>query len=217
VARSHGGDSIREEYPYLTALFGVLGRGESRYADPSAWERLERTLGFGLPEDYKRVVDAFAPADINGHLTLAHPATERFNLGTWIRETSEAWAQVPWDEYRPEGDPRDILGTKELRFGTRDGLLPCASTDRGETLFFAPGAAGARWRIFIDDGEGEFFEYNMSFSQWLYLYVSGEDMVGPDSSAYYPGPIALQRLPMTPGERPPITYGPPPGEPDAPL
>ncbi|HET6353473.1 hypothetical protein [Streptomyces sp.] len=41
----------------------------------------------------------------------------------------------------------------------------------------------------------------MSFAEWLYRYLIGEDMAGPNSSAFYPGPVQLRRLPMTADER----------------
>ncbi|WP_234388773.1 MULTISPECIES: hypothetical protein [Streptomyces] len=51
----------------------------------------------------------------------------------------------------------------------------------------------------------------MSFAEWLYRYLIGGDLAGPKSSAYYPGPVKLQHLPMSVDERPEPRYGPDPG------
>ncbi|MFG2439028.1 hypothetical protein [Streptomyces sp. NPDC048508] len=51
-------------------------------------------------------------------------------------------------------------------------------------------------------------EHHMSFTEWLYRYLIGEDMSGPSSSAFYPGPVKLERLPMSAGERTEPWYGP---------
>ncbi|MET9890984.1 hypothetical protein ABZZ47_12340 [Streptomyces sp. NPDC006465] len=51
-------------------------------------------------------------------------------------------------------------------------------------------------------------EHRMSFAEWLYRYLIGEDMSGLNSAALYPGPVQLQRLPMSAGERPDPWYGP---------
>lgn len=44
-------------------------------------------------------------------------------------------------------------------------------------------------------------EHCMSFAEWLYRYLIGEDMSGPNRAAFYPGPVTLKRLPMSADER----------------
>lgn len=73
----------------------MLGPARNRCAEPSAWARLHAELGIQLPPDCRAVVDAYAPVQLNGHLYLTHPATERWNLGQKIRDTAPAWSQVP--------------------------------------------------------------------------------------------------------------------------
>ncbi|WP_416985752.1 SMI1/KNR4 family protein [Streptomyces sp. T028] len=196
---------------YLERVLEMLGEPPGRYRDTEAWLKLETELAVGLPADYKEIVDGYAPVQINGHLYLSHPATERWNLGERIRSTADAWSQIEWDDGEPEGDPRVSLRVPDLVFGTPDGLIPIASTDRGETIFYAPRGALGAGSLFIENGEGEFFEYSFSFAEWLYLWLIGEEVAGPGSSAFYPGPVALQDLPMTPDERPATRYGPPRG------
>lgn len=65
---------------YLDAVMAMLGDPQNRYADPSAWDRLHAELGVQLPSDYRVLVDGYAPIELNGHLSLSHPATERWNL-----------------------------------------------------------------------------------------------------------------------------------------
>jgi hypothetical protein len=196
---------------YLERVLAMLGEPTGRYRNPMAWRELEDDLGVNLPEDYKEIIDAYAPIQVNHHLYLHHPATDRWNLGDSIRRTSESWSKVVWGEGEPEGDPRISLGVRELLFGTPDGLIPIASTDRGETIFYAPRGAQGRGSLFVEDGEGEFFEYSMGFTEWLWRWLLGEEVTGTGGSAFYPGPVALQDLPMTPGDRPETRYGPPRG------
>ncbi|WP_406172802.1 SMI1/KNR4 family protein [Streptomyces sp. NBC_00996] len=196
---------------HLGRVLEMLGEPSWRYRDPEAWRKLESELGASLPADYKEIVDAYAPVHINGHLYLNHPATERWNLGEWIRSTSDAWSQIEFDEGEPEGDPRVSLGVPELVFGTPDGLIPVAGTDRGEAIFFAPRGALGQGSLFIENGEGEFFEYSFSFAEWLCRWLTGEEVTGPGGSAFYPGPVALRDLPMTPDDWPATRYGPPRG------
>ncbi|MER7693991.1 SMI1/KNR4 family protein [Streptomyces sp. NPDC097610] len=191
---------------YLAAVMAMLGPAQNRYADPSAWDRLHAEFDVRLPSDYQVLVDAYAPIELNGHLSLSHPATERWNLGQRIRDTVRAWSEVSWDDLDADEDPRLLFGLKELSFGTRDGLWPIASTDRGETIFLIA-ASDTSW-LLVEDGEGGWSQHRMSFAEWLYRYLIGEDMAGPNSSAFYPGPVQLRRLPMTAAERPEPWSGP---------
>lgn len=192
---------------YLDAVVVMLGEPIGHGFDAEAWETLEGSLGFGLPVDYKKILDSYGPVRLNGHLSLKHPANARWNLGKWISGTVEAWREVPWDD-EIDGDPRPSLGISEMKFGTDDGLTPIVGTDRGETVFLARGMAGREFRIFVESGDGEFFEYPICFSEWLYRYLVGEDMAGPNSSAFYPGPVKFESLPMSYGEETTVWYGP---------
>ncbi|MEU9272456.1 SMI1/KNR4 family protein [Streptomyces sp. NPDC048251] len=192
---------------YLPAVMAMLGQAQNHYADPAAWDRFHAEFGIRLPTDYQTLVDAYAPVQLNGHLYLSHPATERWNLGDRIRDTARAWSAISWDDLDSDEDPRLLLGLTELSFGTRNGLWPIASTDRGETLFLVAVDDPAPW-ILVEDGEGGWARYDMSFAEWLYRYLIGEDMAGPNTSAFYPGPVQLRRLPMADGERPEPWTGP---------
>jgi hypothetical protein len=48
----------------------------------------------------------------------------------------------------------------------------------------------------------------MSFAEWLYRCLIGEDMAGPNGSAFYPGPVELLRLPISADDRPEPWGGP---------
>ncbi|CAL9575174.1 hypothetical protein SUDANB120_04934 [Streptomyces sp. enrichment culture] len=192
---------------HQAAAMAVLGPGRNRYADPAAWAQLHAELGFELPGDYRAIVDAYAPVRLNGHLYLSHPATERRNLGRWIRQTVRAWSEVDWDDVAPDEDPRLLCGLKSLRFGGDDGLWPLASTDRGETVFLADAGTASAW-LLVEDGEGGWTRYDMGFAEWLHRYLVGEDTAGPNSPAFHPGPVELVSLPMAPEDRPAPWYGP---------
>ncbi|MBP2034857.1 hypothetical protein [Streptomyces avidinii] len=115
--------------------------------------------------------------------------------------------EVSWHDVDPDADPRLLFGLTELSFGTPNGLWPIASTDRGETLFLVA-VDETHLRLLVEDGEGGWAQYDMSFAEWLYRYLIGEDMAGPDTAAFYPGPVQLRRLPMAAGERPEPWSGP---------
>ncbi|MFE0701997.1 SMI1/KNR4 family protein [Streptomyces sp. NPDC058872] len=192
---------------HLAAAMAMLGPAQNRYADPAAWDRLHAELGIRLPPDYRALVDAYAPVQLNHHLYLLHPATERWNLGKDMRDTVRAWSEVSWEDLDPDEDPRLLFGLTELRFGTRCGPWPIAITDRGETVFLVAAESTTPW-LLTEDGEGGWARYDMSFAEWLCRYLAGEDMAGPNTSTFYPGPVGLCRLPMTADERPEPWNGP---------
>ncbi|MFF1839081.1 hypothetical protein ACFVXE_33630 [Streptomyces sp. NPDC058231] len=92
---------------------------------------------------------------------------------------------IPWDELDLDADedPRQLFGLDELSFGTRNGLWPIASTDRGETIFLISATSVPRLLVSYDE---TWAEHRMSFAEWLYRYLIGDDMTGPNSAAFYP-------------------------------
>ncbi|MEU6614615.1 SMI1/KNR4 family protein [Streptomyces sp. JL1001] len=196
---------------YLQAVFGMLGPAHHRYADPAAWLRLEQELGRRLPTDYKAIVDAYAPVQLNGHLYLSsHPGCAGRELGEEIRSTSRVWTESLWESYdlAPAEDPRVICNRPEITFGTSDGLIPLAGTDQGAAIFLAPEVHGFPDGVVVQGAEGEWAGHAMTFAEWLYRYLNGEEMAGWDSAAFYPGPVWLEYLPTEPGERTREAYGP---------
>jgi hypothetical protein len=179
----------------------LLGEGNFRAADPSAWVALEERLGFGLPTDFKQLVDAYAPAVINKDLHLRHPATEMWNLGEDIEQSVRAFSDVPWEEEDElTCDPSELLGLSEMRFGTADGLLPVTYATYGGTVFLAPGVPPARWRVIVHS-DLDFHEYRMGFGEWFRRYLSGEDAFGPDSAVPRSGLPELELLPTRRADR----------------
>lgn len=183
------------ERDYWAKVLMMLGPGEQRFANPAAWDELERRFGSELPEDYREFIDAYAPIQLNMHLYFHHPATSSWNLGTWIGDTAEAYKRIDWSETIcpdfPEGNPV---------FGVPGGLIPVAGSDKGEDVFLINKEA-ADWRVCVYVGsDDEFYSYAMGFSEWLYRYLIGEDMTGPNSASFYPGPVEMEYLPMRDGE-----------------
>lgn len=195
----------------LRAVIDMIGPPENRYADPAAWVRLEAELDMALPTDCKTLVDAYAPIQINGHLSLSHPATEWWNLGEEIRETASDWSRTAWQRdwtNDPESDPRVICGLPDLVFGVRGGLIPLTSTDRGDVVFLAPRVHGFPGGMCVACEDGDWAGYPMPFAEWLHRFLIGEDMAGCKSAAFYPGPVRWEYPPMAPGERSHVSQGP---------
>ncbi|WP_053684945.1 SMI1/KNR4 family protein [Streptomyces sp. WM4235] len=172
---------------YPNAVAALLGTPRDLFAGHAAWQPLEAALGVSLPDDYKHLVDAYAPVQINGHLYLDHPANEFSPLGAWILDTIE-------DFENQDGS---------------DGLIPAACTDRSEYVFLAPGSGKNPWRV-VSCGrdEPDFYEHQMTFSEWIYRYLAGEDMFEPGDAVFYPGPVRLEGMPTSANDGIVKWYGP---------
>ncbi|MEV6978368.1 SMI1/KNR4 family protein [Kitasatospora sp. NPDC093806] len=192
---------------YGARLAGVLGEGAPGRPEPRGWGGLEASLGVELPADFKEIVAAYAPVQLNGHLILWHPDTAQFNLAQRVERNIRAFEAIDWR----------ALGVTFRggipRFGGPDGLIPVAGTDRGETVFLHRAADGASWSVvgFSGDGDGDgerFHEYELDFAEWLHGYLAGEERVGRGSAVFYPGPLLIEDLPRSPGERVVKRFGP---------
>lgn len=187
---------------HLAAVLAMMGEPRRTHDHSAgAWQHLEASCDVAVPDDYKSIVEAYAPVEVNWHLHLLHPSED---LGMWIGRTIEAFRDTVW------GDDVACPGFEETgpQFGGRTGLVPLAGTDRGDYVFAA--RDGDVWRILTCDGnEQDFYEYRMGFAEWLHGWLTGGDMVGPDSSVFYPGPLRLERFTRTAGEPSLVWEGPP--------
>ncbi|MET8828551.1 SMI1/KNR4 family protein [Streptomyces sp. NPDC004610] len=191
---------------YTDAVMEMLGERTSPVPFVGSWDDLESELGVRLPEDYKRILEKYAPVQLNGHVFLEHPHTRRWNLGQWMRGTVEAFSRSKFTEDDCPTMPGGPV------FGGPAGLIPLLSTDRGEYLFGIArmvGSHSGEWILLSCDGDEQgFYEYRMSFSEWFYRHLIGESMFGPGSAVFYPGPIVFESMPMTYEERSVSWQGP---------
>ncbi|GAB3119028.1 hypothetical protein GCM10027160_32270 [Streptomyces calidiresistens] len=183
---------------HLSAVFAMLGPGSRRFADPAAWERTEAGIGTELPGDYKEFVDEYAPIRLNGHLCFHHPATTRWNLLEEIRATEQAFREVDWD------------GLPHPETGADGSLIPALGTDFGFQVFLRRASRAPEWSVVVHNrDEGGYWEHPMGFAEWLHRQLLGEEVIHPNGTYFYPGPVRLEHLPMSAEDRRPAAwYGP---------
>ncbi|KJY41997.1 hypothetical protein VR41_09870 [Streptomyces sp. NRRL B-1568] len=182
---------------HLSAVFAMLGPGGRRFADPESWAHLESEIGTELPDEYKQFIDEYAPIRVNGHLSFRHPATTRWNLLEGIRQTEQAFRDFGW------------VGLPHPDTGADGVLIHALSTDFGFPVFLSRSSRTPDWSVVVHDrDEGGYWEHAMGFAEWLYRHLIGEEVIHPNGTYFYPGPVKLEHLPMSAGDRPEPWYGP---------
>ncbi|CAM5739099.1 hypothetical protein SMICM304S_09719 [Streptomyces microflavus] len=89
------------------------------------------------------------------------------------------------------------------------GLVPLSSTDRGEYVFGVHNRNGEGWTLLACDGnEPDFFEFRMGYAEWLYRYLIGESMFGPETDVFYPGPVVMESMPVSETDEMRVLHGP---------
>lgn len=60
---------------------------------------------------------------------------------------------------------------------------------QGAAVFLAPEVHGYSDGIVVQGSEGDWAGHAMDFAEWLYRYLTGEEMAGWGSAALHPGPV----------------------------
>lgn len=89
---------------------------------PVDWPAVEAWLGTALPDDYKRLADAYGPVDFGEYIWIHVPCVQdkRFDYGSWLRSTHRdsriKLRGVPDDErYSVHPEPGGLLAFGESR------------------------------------------------------------------------------------------------------
>ncbi|MFJ4672644.1 SMI1/KNR4 family protein [Kitasatospora purpeofusca] len=188
---------------YLVELRGIIGQPSGPGVSGGGWERLEGELGVELPEDIKVLCEWYSPIRLGWAIRLANPDTAVYNFGAHVRDTVVAYHACSFSRENFPDFP-DALG-----FGGPDGLIPVSGTAHGEEIFLYCDPVMQRWQIVVFVGDDlEFYRYDMGFAEWLYRYLMGEDMAGPNSGQDFPNPLPVTDLLVPEGSVPVERFGP---------
>ncbi|WP_436773848.1 SMI1/KNR4 family protein [Yinghuangia sp. YIM S09857] len=149
---------------HMEQLVSLLGPAPRTHADPAHWEALERSLGLVLPGDFKEFIDGYGPCSLAEFLDVLHPAGATFNLGRFCREWIDL-SQVCVNEDVPY-----VVGTAP------GNVLPVGSTEHGDIVYFVLAEADPNaWPVGVAarSSEAVWFEFPMSFTEWLVRVLRG--------------------------------------------
>ncbi|GLW69688.1 hypothetical protein Kpho02_19870 [Kitasatospora phosalacinea] len=161
-----------------------------------------RDLGATCDVGGDKNVETHAPVTLNHHLVPTRPDTRFFDLAERLGPQIKGLEESDWD------GAGVIFRGATPTFGGPDGLIPVARTDRREGAFLVRSASSGDRHMAGVVLDGRFVEYEMGFSEWLHRYLVGEDMFGPRSGVFHPGPLMIEALPEAPGDAVTARRGP---------
>jgi len=133
--------------PRLSQLLAIP-RGGSEQSGPR-WRAVEESLRLRLPQSYKAIIDEFGASTWAGFLHILSPFDEALSLhqvGERILEADrESRASFPAHYPLP-------------LYPEPGGLLPWATTDNGDTLYFITKGEPDDWPILLKDARAPEFE-----------------------------------------------------------
>ncbi|MFJ8675469.1 SMI1/KNR4 family protein [Streptomyces sp. NPDC093589] len=150
----------------VTRLVETLGASES--SAPKAWGPVEADLGTSLPDDYKELIDRMGGGRIEEYMYILEPdcPNGHYELVHHAREREESY-EVLWmiEDKPPE---LEVEGS---------GIIPWATTDNGEFLFWRtlPGQRPDQWTVILNEARGDRWEhYEMNCTDFLLATLTGE-------------------------------------------
>ena len=114
---------------------------------PERWKVVEEQLGTGLPEDYKRFLEAYGLGTINGFLVVLTPLGSPQNVDLLKRGQSELEAFGTSKREFPKYYRDDV-------YPTLGGILPFAVTDNGEVLYWRTVGSPDQWTVTVYESRG---------------------------------------------------------------
>ncbi len=143
------------------------------------WDEVEGALGFGLPTDYKELVDVYGPGKFDDFLVVLQPGHKvpRLDLLNSVTETAELL-----NAYESSG---------ETLPAPADQLLAVGLTDNGDTLYWVRDSLESpdKWRVAVNGARDfdDWFLFDGCLSHFLAAVLSRE-LVVPSLAGDFPYP-----------------------------
>jgi hypothetical protein len=125
-----------------------INRGGADQSD-DRWRSVEESMGLQLPGSYKAMVDMFGASTWANFLHVLSPFDHRLNLQSIGNQILEADRETR--ESFPSSYPLPL-------YPEPGGLLPWATTDNGDTLYFITACEPDKWPIVIKGDRAPDFE-----------------------------------------------------------
>ena len=153
----------------LSRLMTILPPPKQPTLLPVDWAGVEGRLGVSLPDDYKAFIGTYGLGDIDGYLSVLHPATRNRHLNL---ERKGASALAALRECRAEPMPMELPYSV---FPEPGGLLPWGITGNGDDCFWrVTDSDPNRWTVVVANVRNDDWEaYRGGLVEFLCATLSG--------------------------------------------
>lgn len=121
-----------------------------------------------VPRDYLEFIQALNVSGFNSYLWFYSPFDKEWN--SIVEDQNEVYTTLQNEELNDGGNGFEY--PYEL-YPAEGGLLPWAQADNG-TVFFWQTFSDKPWIIVVYDEMADYFEYEMTTSEFLFKLISGE-------------------------------------------
>ncbi|MEU9700610.1 hypothetical protein [Streptomyces sp. NPDC047981] len=134
-----------------------------------SWGEIEEELQCSLPGDFKELCETFGRGVFSGFLEIASSA------GGADLELLRQWRSLRRIVEVNPFAAADLERYGVYRFGSR-GLLPWADTySECQIYWLASNEPSERWPIVVQDSEGDWSEFAMSASEYVFRTLTDEE------------------------------------------
>jgi hypothetical protein len=132
-----------------------------------SWERVEEVLGVELPDDYKRLIEAYGTGTFSEFIWVLNPFSSNPNLNLIEQSTRQLGALRELREQFGEWSPFDLHPTP-------GGLLPVAITDNGDVVHWLTDGKADEWTIVVNEGRSpEYEQFDCGIAGFLERLAAG--------------------------------------------
>ena len=155
----------------LDALMSIIPPPKNPFEAGSGrnWVDVEKSLGTGLPTDYKKYINLYGTGELAGFIWVYNPFSDKRHGQNLLLRVSEVLSM--YREIRAE------FGEKECPYPLYpepDGLFPWGHVNTGAELFWRTSGNPEQWTVVVNEARGpQFQQFQQSMTEFLTSLVIG--------------------------------------------
>ena len=151
----------------LVQLLGIMPAPQSPRAAMGDWSMVISTLGTALPGDYVDFINCYGTGCISQFLWIHNPFEANVHLCLLSRYSVILDADLDIRTSFPEEIPQPL-------FPEPGGLLPFATTDNGDRIYWLTKGAPESWTVVVWESRGPHYaEFAMTMTRFLCGWLGG--------------------------------------------
>lgn len=154
---------------YITELTKVLEKRTHHkpYDTNMLWSEFEKQYSIILPKDFKDFINFYGVGGINNFIWILNPFEKDQNINFITKKNILLSSYEHSKKQYPNLYPFDI-------YPSEGGIIPWGFTDNGDELYWKSSLIEDWLIVIYESRSSEYFEYDMSFTEFLYKLVTSQ-------------------------------------------